>query len=143
LVEIIKSNQNFDFDGRNRDSDKQSKWNFWRISVENALNFYICIEILYRCRNSDVGIEIPIQKSKSESEFRCRQRNRNRNSDFDNEISTKSVWNFAGVSISSKVNNQNRNRNRNSDFNIEGEISENRNFDEIRIKFRRNYLSHI
>jgi hypothetical protein len=72
----------------------------------------------FRCRNrnpdSEIGIEIP----KSESKFRSLHQNRN--SDFNVEILTKLWLNFDFVE---------RKRSK----------SKHRNFDEIRIKFRRNF----
>jgi hypothetical protein len=75
------------------------------ISVKNALTFGMGFEIWYQNWNSDIGIEIP----KSKSEFLRRIRNRNQNSDFYIEteieipISTKSEWNFVGISIFRKI----------------------------------------
>jgi hypothetical protein len=97
-----------------------------------------------RNRNSvveiETEIEIPISTWKPKSKFQFQLRNQNRNSDFDIEISTKSVWNFDFVESKqwklkpkSKLLFRHRNQNRNFGK------SKHWNFDEIRIKFRRNF----
>jgi hypothetical protein len=88
MVEIIESNRNFDFDGRNRNSiNNQNRIvNLFRWKM--LRNIDICIKILYRSRNrnSDSKIEIrigipmpkskiPISTSKPKSKFRLRHRN--------------------------------------------------------------------
>jgi hypothetical protein len=91
------------------------------ISNKNRIFTYFrekCFEISTFALKFCTVTGIPMSWSK----FRFRNRNqnrnsyvemRNRNSDFDIEISTKSVWNFVVILISSIVNNRNWNRNRN------------------------------
>jgi hypothetical protein len=78
-----------------RNSDKQSKQKCWLISVKNALKFWHWYwnkvpksELRCRNRNSNSEIEIRIVILENQNI----------------EISTKLVYNFVGISISSKVN---------------------------------------
>jgi hypothetical protein len=83
----------------------------------------------FQCRNQNfdskikIWIGFPMLKLKLKSKFRFQYQNRNQNSNFDIKILTKSIWNFIGVSILSKVKNQNRN----SNFYIEIKILDNQN----------------
>jgi hypothetical protein len=101
LVEIIKSNRNFEFEGRYRNSDKQSKQIFWLISEKNYLKFRhwywsLLPKSEFRCRNwnsvaeLEIRVGIPMSKLKPKSKFWFRMRNQYWNSYCCIEILTTS-----------------------------------------------------